>query len=71
MLHGVYSIESPWIQKLGGFTIRVLEHADKNSDVCMKGFAPPLPSAWAKLVTTSRSSLRLSISQPDGIGMIW
>lgn len=59
------------MQKLGGFSIMALQQAGNNTDVCMKDFAPPLPSAWAKLVTTSRSSLRLYLSELNGVGMIW
>ncbi|RYP48610.1 hypothetical protein DL768_005530 [Monosporascus sp. mg162] len=71
MLHGVYSLESPWIKKLGGFTNMVLRHSANNSDVCLKHQAPPLPSAWAKLVTTSRSCLQLYISDLNGASKIW
>lgn len=71
MLHGVFSIESPWIKSLGGFTIRVLQQSNKNSDVCMKDLAPPLPYEWAKLVTSSRDGLKLYISEQNGVGMVW
>ncbi|RYP77888.1 hypothetical protein DL770_007010 [Monosporascus sp. CRB-9-2] len=71
MLHGVYSLESPWIKKLGGFTNMVLQHANNNSEVCMKHQAPPLPSAWAKIVSTSRGCLQLYVSDLNGASKIW
>ncbi|RYP33593.1 hypothetical protein DL767_004708 [Monosporascus sp. MG133] len=71
MLHGVYSLESPWIKKLGSFTNIVLQHAANNTEVCLKHQAPPLPSAWAKIVSTSRSCLQLYISDLNGVSKIW
>ncbi|RYO97970.1 hypothetical protein DL764_007231 [Monosporascus ibericus] len=71
MLHGVYSLESPWIKRLGGFTNTVLQHAANNSEVCLKHQAPPLPSAWAKIVSTSRGCLQLYVSGLNGASKIW
>ncbi|RYO89316.1 hypothetical protein DL766_005156 [Monosporascus sp. MC13-8B] len=70
-LHGVYSLESPWIKKLGGFTNMVLQHADNNSEVCRKHQTPPLPSAWAKIVSTTRGCLQLYISDLNGASKVW
>lgn len=71
MLHGVYSLESSWIQKLGTFAVMVLQHAERNADLGLKELAPPLPFAWDKLVTGSRSSLKLYLSEMNGIGNLW
>ncbi|RYP73036.1 hypothetical protein DL769_004311 [Monosporascus sp. CRB-8-3] len=71
MLHGVYSLESPWIKKLGGFTNMVLQRAANNSSVFLEYQIPPLPSAWAKIVSTSRDCLKLYISDLNGASKIW
>ncbi|RYP11845.1 hypothetical protein DL765_007562 [Monosporascus sp. GIB2] len=71
MVHGVYSLESPWIKRLGGFTNTVLQHANNNSEVCLKHQTPPLPSAWAKIVSTARGCLQLYISDLNGASKVW
>lgn len=70
-LHGLYSIDSGWMQAIGAYGRTVLASMDNNTDICMRHMQPALPSAWAKCCSASRRSMRLFLAEPHPICTLW
>ncbi|KAH6655749.1 fungal-specific transcription factor domain-containing protein [Truncatella angustata] len=70
-VHGLYSLESGWIQAIGAYGQAVLANMDNNTDICMRKMQPPMPSAWAKCVRASRGSIRLFLFEPQHTCSLW
>jgi hypothetical protein len=70
-LHGLYSVDSGWMKAIGSFGRAVLSNMDNNTDICMLDVRPAIPSAWARCVTASRSSVRLFLSEQHDTCHLW
>lgn len=62
-LNGLYSLASPWIRSINGFTAAVLEHFDFHTQVCMRHQQPLMPQFWETCVSTSRGCLQILSSK--------
>ncbi|KAI0881641.1 uncharacterized protein GGS22DRAFT_171507 [Annulohypoxylon maeteangense] len=58
-LNGLYSLASPWIKSVSGFTVAALEHFDFQAHACMRHQQPLLPQFWDTCVSTSRGCLQI------------
>ncbi|KAI1085215.1 hypothetical protein F5B20DRAFT_567879 [Whalleya microplaca] len=66
MVNGVYSINSPWFQALGGYCAAALINFDRHS-TWMRRQQPPLPDGWATCVDASRGCLKI-LARPSYSG---
>ncbi|KAH9900299.1 hypothetical protein F4778DRAFT_169226 [Xylariomycetidae sp. FL2044] len=71
MIHGVYSLESPWIQVLGEYGKTLMQGLDGGNKPCMDGQNPPLPYGWVKCVASSRSCLEMVIKERYSNCNVW
>ncbi|KAK8052801.1 transcriptional regulator [Apiospora saccharicola] len=58
-LHGLYSLDSVWVQNIDILGRTALENFSNKSERCMHSLQPPIPDAWNKCVLASRRSVQL------------
>ncbi|KAI1389376.1 uncharacterized protein F4822DRAFT_427730 [Hypoxylon trugodes] len=68
-INGLYSLESPWIKSINGYSSAVLFNIDTQAHICTRHQQPLVPHYWAACVTASRACLKLLDSAHDGCNM--
>ncbi|KAL7623490.1 hypothetical protein AAE478_007172 [Parahypoxylon ruwenzoriense] len=58
-INGLYSLESPWIKSINGYSSSVIINFDNRANICMTNHQPLLPHVWAACVSASRGCLKI------------
>ncbi|KAI0842433.1 hypothetical protein F5Y06DRAFT_257611 [Hypoxylon sp. FL0890] len=70
-VNGLYSLESPWVKAINGFTTGTLQTFDFQSHACFKHDQALLPDSWSYCVSASRGCLQILNNKCYGGCNLW
>lgn len=65
MVHGIYSLDPDWMQRISSYSRVVMIDCDVDGTGSCSSPRPPLPQGWTRSVETSRACMRLFSSMPQ------